>query len=161
MQVSIRKFEKTDIPNKVKWINDPQNNTYLHYDLPLEFEKTERWFDVNKDRIDRYDAVILCDEIPVGLIGLLSILDGKAEYYITMGEMEYKGKGIAKRASLQLVDFAKETLKLRMIELYTEVDNVGAQRLFERIGFIKQGLAKASAMNRGKSVDRFYYILEL
>ncbi len=161
MQVSIRKFEKTDIPNKVKWINDPQNNTYLHYDLPLEIEKTERWFDANKDRTDRYDATILCDGIPVGLIGLLSVSNGKAEYYITMGEPEYKGKGIAKQASWLLLDFARETLKLRTIELYTEVDNVGAQRLFERIGFVKQGLAKASAINRGKCVDRFYYILEL
>ncbi len=161
MKISIRKFEKGDIPAKVKWINDPQNNAYLHYDLPLEVEKTERWFTANKDRTDRYDATILCDEIPVGLIGLLSISNGKAEYYITMGEPEYKGKGIAKQASLLLMDFARETLKLKTIELYTEVDNVGAQHLFERIGFVKKGIAKASAINRGKSVDRFYYTFEL
>ena len=71
MQISIRKFEESDIPNKVKWINDPRNNTYLHYELPLEIKKTEKWFEANKNRTDRYDAIILCDEIPVGLIGLL------------------------------------------------------------------------------------------
>ncbi len=161
MEITLRKFIKEDIPLKVKWINDPENNAYLHYELPLEIEKTEKWFEANKDRTDRYDATILCDGAPVGLIGLLGIKDGKAEYYVAMGEKEYKGKGIAKEASLLLCQYARDTLHLHTIELYTEVDNIGAQRLFEKIGFVKNGVAKASAVNRGKAVDRFYYILSL
>ncbi len=161
MKVSIRKFEKLDIANKVKWINDPRNNTYLHYDLPLEQKKTEQWFETVKDRCDRYDATILCDGVPVGLIGLLSVSDGKAEYYITLGEQAYKGKGVAKEATLQLIEYARNVLKLNIIELYTEVDNIAAQNLFERVGFVKKGVAAASAINRGKSVDRFYYTLIL
>ena len=58
MKVSIRKFEEADIPNKVKWINDPRNNVFLHYSLPLEEEKTRIWFEKNRHRIDRYDAII-------------------------------------------------------------------------------------------------------
>ena len=61
MNVRIRKFEKRDIPNKVKWINDPENNTFLHDGLPLEIGKTEAWFEKNQDRTDRYDAVIEAD----------------------------------------------------------------------------------------------------
>ena len=30
-EITIRKFEEKDIPNKVKWINDNNNNSYLHY----------------------------------------------------------------------------------------------------------------------------------
>ena len=161
MEITIRKFIKEDIPSKVKWINDPENNAYLHYELPLVQEKTEKWFELNKDRTDRFDATILCDGVPVGLIGLLSIGEGKAEYYIAMGEKEYKGKGVAKAASVLLCQYAKETLKLNTIELYTEVDNIGAQRLFEKLGFVNKGVAKASAVNRGKAVDRFYYTLTL
>ena len=55
MKVSIRRFDKDDIPNKVKWVNDPRNNTFLHYDLPLEICKTEVWFQNNMGRTDRYD----------------------------------------------------------------------------------------------------------
>lgn len=40
MIVSLRKFTKDDIPKKVEWINNPDNNRFLHYDLPLEEEKT-------------------------------------------------------------------------------------------------------------------------
>ncbi len=155
--VSIRKFEEKDIPNKVKWINDPENNQYLHYDLPLTKEGTKAWFFKIKDLTDRYDAVIEYDGAPVGIIGLLNIKNGKAEYYVTMGEADFKGKGIAKKATLLLLDYAFIERKLSEIYLYTEVDNIPAQKLFEKCGFIKGEIFKDSAVNRGKSVDRYYY----
>ena len=33
MEIKIRKFQETDIPYKVRWINDDENNRFLHYDL--------------------------------------------------------------------------------------------------------------------------------
>ncbi len=159
--VTIRRFDKSDIPNKIKWINDPRNNRYLHYDLPLEIEKTYSWFEKIKDRTDRYDAVIEYDGIEVGLIGLLSIDRGRAEYYITLGVHEYKGKGIAKKATKILLEYARDVLKLREVYLYTEVDNVLAQKLFESCHFIKSGIERGAILNRGKLVDRYYYSIVL
>ena len=54
----LRKFSFEDIPRKIQWINDPRNNIYLHYDLPLEYEKTCAWFERVKDDPNRFDAVI-------------------------------------------------------------------------------------------------------
>lgn len=39
MKIAIRKFERKDIPKKVEWINNPENNQFLHYDIPLCVEK--------------------------------------------------------------------------------------------------------------------------
>ena len=159
VQILIRKFDKKDIANKVKWINDPLNNTYLHYDLPLEESKTEIWFENNKDRSDRYDAVIEADGMPVGLIGLLGIdfKNLKAEYYVCLGEQSYKGKGIASKASIQLLEYAFYELNLNKVYLYTEYDNLNAQRLFEKLGFEKEGLMKEDLIHNGRKVDRFFY----
>ena len=157
VDVRLRKFEERDVPNKVKWINDAENNQYLHYDLPLVEEKTYAWFQTLGNRTDRYDAVIEYGGIPVGIIGLLEIKDGRAEYYITMGEKQYKGKGIAKEATRMLLDYAFLNLKLEEVYLYTEEENIGAQRLFEKCGFEKQYLEKDSAINRGKLVNRYFY----
>ena len=157
MNVKLRKFQEQDVPNKVKWINDTENNKYLHYDLPLVEENTYEWFRKIADRTDRYDALIECDGIPVGIIGLLSICNGKAEYYITIGEKAYKGKGIAKEATKILLEFAFNELCLDEVYLYTEEENVGAQILFEKCGFIKQYLEKNSTKNRGKYVNRYFY----
>lgn len=157
--VVIRKFEERDIPFKVRWINDEANNRYLHYELPLEEEKTLAWFRGNKDRKDRYDAVIEWAGEPVGVIGLLSIADGQAEYYITLGEERAKGRGVAKQASLLLLEYAFRRRALNRVYLYTEVENLAAQRLFERCGFRRTGLAQKSAINRGRVVDRYVYEL--
>jgi RimJ/RimL family protein N-acetyltransferase len=157
--ISIRQFEKRDIPKKVEWINNPENNRYLHYDLPLQAGKTEAWFDRNQGRTDRYDAVIEADGVPVGLIGLLSIdhKNSKAEYYISMGEPAYKGRGVAKEASLLLLAYGFETLGLNRIYLYTETENTAAQRLFERLGFQKEGCLRGDVFSRGQLVDRYVY----
>ena len=61
MKTSIRPFAKEDIPYKVAWVNDSENNRYLHYDLPLEIEKTEKWYRGLLNRTDRFDATILLD----------------------------------------------------------------------------------------------------
>ncbi len=157
--ITIRKFEHKDIANKVRWINDPENNRFLHYDLPLEYEKTCIWFEKNKDRTDRYDAVIEADGQAVGLIGLLSIdhKNRKAEYYISMGEPAYKGKGVASAASELLLDYAFVTLGLEKVYLYTETDNIAAQKLFRRLGFKEEGVLKKDLFSKGKFVDRFAY----
>lgn len=159
MQIAIRKFEKKDIPNKIKWINEPLNNKYLHYDLPLEYKKTEDWFEKNKDRSDRFDGIIEADGTPVGLIGLLSIdnKNKKAEYYITIGEREFLGKGIASQASKILLEDAFMRRGLNRIYLYTETDNASAIRLYERVGFKREGIIKNDLFFKGRYVDRYIY----
>lgn len=159
MQISIRKFNENDIHNKIKWINDAKNNRFLHYDLPLVYEKTILWFNNNKDRQDRYDAVIEVDNIPVGLIGLLSIdsKNKKAEFYITLGEEMYCGKGVAKKASNLLLEYAFNILQLNKVYLYTEIENIGAQKLFEKVGFKKEGTLKEDLIYNERKVDRYFY----
>lgn len=158
-KVSIRKFNEKDINNKIKWINDSDNNKFLHYDLPLEYSKTLNWYNNNKDNTNRYDAVIEFENIPVGLIGLLNIdkKNLKAEYYIVIGEKQYKGLGIAKKATLLLLEYAFNELKLNKIYLYTEIDNISAQKLFEKIGMSREGLLKSDLFYNNKFVDRYIY----
>lgn len=156
-KVSIRKFSEYDIDNKVRWINNDENNLYLHYDLPLEKNKTMAWFKNNQNRMDRYDAVIECDGISVGIIGLLNIKNQQAEYYVMLGEKNYKEKKVAKKATYLLLNYAFSVLNIRVVYLYTEIDNIQAQKLFERCGFRKTGIQKCSTVNRGNLVDRYVY----
>ena len=159
MTVAIRKFARGDIPQKVEWINNPENNQFLHYDIPLEVEKTQKWFDNNIGRTDRYDAVIEADGVPCGTIGLLSIdkKNSKAEFYIAMGETSLKGKGISTQATKLILDYGFKTLGLNRIYLYTETENISAQRLFEKVGFVREGCIRADIVSHGKFVDRYIY----
>lgn len=158
-KVKLRKFDEHDILNKVRWINDPENNRFLHYDLPLEYEQTKNWFEKNKENKKRYDAVIDYNGEPIGLIGLLDIdlKNKKAEYYIIIGEAKYRGKGIAEKATDELLNYAFNELTLKKIYLYTEKENFSAQRLFERVGFKKEGLLACDLIYQERKIDRFVY----
>ena len=159
MEIKIRKFQKKDIYYKVKWINDNENNKFLHYTLPLREDATLVWFNSIKDREDRLDYTITFDDKPVGLIGLLDIdiKNKKSEFYITIGERNFKGRGIGTIATDLLIKESFNAFKMNKIYLYTEVENRNAQKLFERIGFLKEGLLKEDLIQNRKKIDRYVY----
>ena len=138
--IVLREFEESDIAKKVEWINNPANNQYLHYDIPLNVDKTLTWFK-NKDNSKRVDCIIEYNGTPVGLIGLLQIdkLNKKAEYYITIGETEFKRKGIATKASKAIIDYAFNELKLHKVYLTVDARNDSAIKLYEKVGFKQEG----------------------
>ncbi len=157
--IALRKFDAQDIEKKVEWINNPQNNKYLHYDLPLQVDKTAQWFERVKDSESRLDAVILHKDVAVGLVGLLNIdnKNKKAEFYICVGEDSARGCGVAKRASMLLLDYAFNELHLNRVYLYTEQENIPAQKLFEKLGFRKEGLIEHDLIYNARFVNRYMY----
>lgn len=158
--VTLRCFAEDDINDKVRWINDSENHRYLHYEIPLEYEKTLQWF-LSKNNSSRLDLVIQYGSVPVGLIGLIGIdsVNSKAEYYICLGEKRYKGKGIAKIASKMLLDYAFYELGLNKVFLNVDAQNVIACHLYERIGFECEGYFKEDLFHNDKLIDRKRYAI--
>ena len=155
--VSIRKFQKDDISNKVKWINDSVNNEFLHYDLPLTIEGTTKWFENVLNNGNRYDMVIEYKGIPVGVIGIINIDKKKGEYYITLGEHQYKRKGISQKATELILDYAFNELNLEKVWLCVDEDNIPARKLYEKIGFVQEGLLRRDIYFKGKMINRCMY----
>lgn len=158
MNVFLRKFQAEDVPHKVRWINAPENNQYLHYDLPLIEDKTFLWWETVKDIDTRLDMTILLDGIPVGVAGLLQI-DWEcesAELYITVGAQEAKRKGVATEAIRQLLEIAFTNLGLHRIYLTTETENVAACRTYEKVGFRMEGCLRDCLRNREKKFVSLY-----
>lgn len=143
MNVVLREFEENDIPLKVEWINNPANNKFLHYDLPMRVDKTIKWFH-EKDNNRRIDCIIEYEGIPVGVIGLLQIdrVNSKAEYYITIGETSFKNKGIATKATKAIINYGFNILQLHKIYLTVDSRNESAIKLYEKSGFKLEGYFK-------------------
>lgn len=155
--VLLRLFEINDIKKKVEWINCPNNNKYLHYDLPLTEEGTLKWF---KNRSDnRLDCVIEYNNLPVGIIGLLNIdmHNKKAEYYITIGETKLKKCGIATKATKALLKYGFQVLELNKIYLNVDEDNIAARNLYEKCGFVCEGTFKKDLLVNKVWINRMRY----
>ena len=157
-KVEIRSFVEEDIPFKVAMINDKKNNTFLHYDLPLEENKSLDWFKKIKNNGDRLDLTIVYDGKVAGLIGLLGVdkKNKKAEYYICV-DNSFSGRGIGTVATNILLEHAFNGMGLNKVYLFTEKDNIGAQRLFEKIGFSREGLLKNDIIYNNRLVSRYAY----
>ena len=157
-EIVVRDFLEIDIKKKVEWINDPRNNTFLHYDIPLSIEKTLNWFH-NRNLNNRIDCTIECAGVAVGLIGLLNIdlSNLKAEYYITIGDVSVKRKGVATTASKLILDYAFNTLKMNKVYLNVDADNVAACKLYEKLGFKCEGFFEKDILHNGVFIDRKRY----
>ena len=156
-EVKIRKFIETDIENKVKWINNPLNNEFLHYNIPLDVSNTKKWFETTKNNSNRHDMIIEYNNIPVGVIGIINIDKKKGEYYITLGENNYKRKGISYEATKLILDYAFYELNLEKVWLCVDENNIAARKLYEKIGFIQEGLLRKDIFFKGEMVNRCMY----
>lgn len=158
--VSIREFKLSDVEKKVEWINNPENNQYLHYNIPLSVEGTTKWF-MNKETSSRLDCVIEYDGVPVGVIGLLEIdyFNKKAEFYITLGATEYKRKGIATTATRLIVDYAFDDLQLQKVYLNVDEANEKACRLYEKVGFKCEGIFVKDMFFKNAWINRRRYAI--
>lgn len=135
--IILRDFTEEDIPLKVEWINNPENNKYLHYDIPLSIKGTLKWFR-NKDNETRKDYVIEYKNEPVGVIGLLNIdkRNMSAEYYITIGVTKFHNCGIGTQATELLLETAFNVIGIKKIYLNVDNENRKAVRLYKKTGFI-------------------------
>lgn len=159
-QISLRDFTEEDIALKVQWINDPVNNQYLHYDIPLEYDKTLQWFH-QKDNAHRVDCTIEYDREPIGVIGLLAIDpdNQKAEYYITIGNSSFQKRGIATKATMLILEYAFADLNLNKVYLTVDADNEKACALYERVGMTCEGVFREDLSRNGQFVDRKRYAI--
>lgn len=81
----------------------------------------------------------------------------KAELYIFVNP-ELIGKGIGTKATKQLCQYGFTELGLEKIYLFTDRDNVAAQKVYEKIGFRLEGTLRNEILTRtGQISDRLYY----
>lgn len=162
-EIYISKITEEDIPDKVKWYNDEEVTKYLHYDEKFSVDKSIEWLKNKEKDSSRYENVIRINENGqlnnIGIIGLFDIdlKNKKAGFYITIGEKNYQGKGLAKLASINFIKNCFLKFNLEKIYLYSDVDNIGAQKLYEKIGFTQEGLLRSELLYKNKFIDRLYY----
>ena len=154
--INIRPIREEDLEFKIKWYNDDRIRKYLHYEEKFEYEKTLNWFRGIKDNKSRFENIIEYKGKPVGIIGLFDIdeKNKKAGIYITIGEVDLQGKGIAYNSMLKFMRECFDNFKLEKIYLYTDLENIIAQRLYEKIGFKREGILRKELYFQGRYIDR-------
>lgn len=123
----------------VDWINDPEVNMYLetrgNYTLNLLTSYIEEQYknEVYFWAIHRKDNKVHIGNIKIDPI---NIKTKSGEYGILIGDKLSWGKGFAKEATIQILEYCFEELKLSKVTLGVIEDNIKATSLYKNIGFV-------------------------
>lgn len=156
-KVYLKLFEEEDIPNKVKWINDPAIQDTLNYDIPTSVSKTKRWFSNMVMDPSRREFSIFTEEDNrhIGFCGLIHIEVPamKAELHCVIGEKDYWSGGYGTDVYRLLVDYGFLELGLNRIYGYQLLHNFGAHRVVEKLGWVREGLLRQDTYSHGTLKD--------
>lgn len=158
-KVCLKLVEFDDIPNRVKWINDPEIQNTLMYDVPTSIAKTMEWYKRTiMDHTRREFSIFTKEGKNIGFCGLINydLRFNKAELHCVIGDKSYWSGGYGTEAYKLLMEYGFEELGLNKIYGYQLLHNFGAHRVVEKLGWKREGLLREEIWGHGKLWDVYY-----
>ncbi len=159
--VYLRAAERADIPLFVTWFNDYGTSRTLSIRSPMSIPSEEQWFEHAVADQGRggyhFVACLVADDRPIGTIGLfdLDLLNGSAGLGLSIGAATDRGQGHGTDMITALLRFAFGSLRLERVWLDAYDFNADAHRLYQRLGFVDEGVARHAVYREGRHVDLF------
>jgi len=152
--IQMRIMEKNDAPFLHQLYNNPEVMSYWFEEAYLSVQALEKSFDDNIDNDKNRQFIVMDGNEKVGIVELVNI-DWKhrnAEFTIIIAP-EHQGKGYARPATKWAIDYGFSTLNLHKIYLFVDKINEKAIRVYEKIGFQVEGVAKEMFFVNGSYHD--------
>jgi UDP-4-amino-4,6-dideoxy-N-acetyl-beta-L-altrosamine N-acetyltransferase len=144
----LRPIAKDDTEAIVRWRNTPQVQRNLFSRETLTAEQHLQWLQtkVESGSCCQFIIVVRQDgaELPIGTVFIKNIdqHSRKGEFGIFIGEDAARGKGYGTIATAQILQYAFTVLALNRVTLSVFTDNTSAVHLYEKLGFVKEGLLR-------------------
>jgi len=115
-----------------------------------------------KERLEPKDEIhLLVAEIGGRVVGFAELVTYPphprhrhvAELNMVCTHPEFEGRGVGRALSEAVIDLADNWLNLRRLSLVVFEDNAHAIRLYERLGFEREGVMREFGFKRGRYVD--------
>lgn len=157
--VYLRPAERADLPLFVSWFNDYSMSRTLSLRAPMSLAMEEQWFErvvADQGRTGyHFVACLLADDRPIGTVGLfeLDLDNGSAGLGISIGAASDRGRGHGSDMIRALLDFSFGNLRLERIWLDVYDFNPGARRVYERAGFVHEGISRHAIFREGAYRD--------
>lgn len=122
----------------VSWLNDIEVYSFLETGGNYTIEKLEEFLkEQDKKKILFWAIHLKVSDKHIGNIKIdpINEIQNSGEYGIMMGDRTEWGKGYAKEASLIVINYCFNELKLWKITLGVIEKNTNAVRLYEKLGF--------------------------
>ncbi len=155
--IQVREIIEEDVPFINQWRNDPEVMQYLTNQFRfIGLQADRNWFAYyQQHRNEAVRLAILDEGSLVGTVQLTQIdrMNQQAEYSIMIGEKNHQSKGLGRQATRAILNHAFLDLNLHRIYLTVLPENERAIRLYESIGFQREGIYRKSLFKNGQFVD--------
>ena len=150
--------------NYLSWLNDSEVCKYnSHAYFPNTPAKMRSYFDSTQvsDRIMVLAVIDKESNTHIGNISLQAInwVNRSAEIAFLLGEKEFWGKGYMEEAGKLLIKHGFENLGLHRIHCGTVEENIGMNRLSEKLGMKKEGTQRDAFFKQNRYYNVVNYAL--
>lgn len=160
-RIYFRPIEPGDEPLCRRWINDPRVWRTLSHRTPVNECREREWIEGHGKR----DTDVICGIVArdgdrlVGSCGLhqISPVDHSAVYGLMIGEVEAQNQGYGSEATRLMVQLGFEEFNLHRIELCVYDFNPRAIRVYEKAGFVREGIRRQAVWRGSQYRDVLIY----
>ncbi len=153
----LRPLESKDIESLYSFRNDWGVIQHLGgFSAGYSRSDLEDWIKRHSNRTDEIMwAIADRNDRCIGHVGLYKIDNRvrKAEFAIVIGDREWWGKGLGKKATEAVVNWGFSQLNLHKVSLDVLANNDRAIHLYEGLGFCKEGVLHDDQFRNGKYLD--------
>ncbi len=158
----IRPFQKEDVSLWQIWDIDPEIQAYMPEPLNKSQDIEEQYKYIKECEIDEegyYWSIETNDGITIGTISLAEINSHHkvAEIGIVIGDKNYWNKGVATEVISELVAYAFSNLDIEYVGANVEETNISMQKVFEKVGFKKDGVFENARVKNGKRINVIHF----
>jgi RimJ/RimL family protein N-acetyltransferase len=157
--VILRALLPTDVEDTLRWHNDPSLYTTLAGSFRVVSRATEEeWLQrVSQPAPDALNQGIV-ERATGRLVGCVYLRDidlkaGTGELHVFIGDPAVRGRGLGEAACRAMIQHAFGKLGLRRVHLMVLPENERAIRLYERLGFTRDGVHPGAVVKDGVARD--------
>ena len=156
----LRELERADMSTINKWRNDPELIASLG--APFRFINSDvdnGWYEnYLRSRGGAVRCAIVDDANESKILGLISLtsvdnVNRSAEMHMMIGQAQNRGKGLGFFAVESILKHGFMDMNLNRIEMGVLETNIPAQRLYEKAGFVREGVKRSSNFKNGRYVS--------
>lgn len=155
MDYSLREIAKQDLSRINTWRNDKElidllGNNFLF----IAGEVDDAWYENYLKNRNAAVRLVILDEANSNMIGTVQLtsihnINRSAEFSIMIGDRDYWSKGAGLFATREMLKHGFLNLNLNRIYLTVLEYNSRAIRLYEKAGFVKEGIQKEAIFKNG------------
>jgi RimJ/RimL family protein N-acetyltransferase len=156
--VALRPVESRDLAKLNAWQNDPETrDLIMGFRGPVRLESTEDWIRNMTEQNLKSRAIFaigLGGEIAgIAQLQLIDWVLRTAMLGVYVGDRESRGGGIGEVAVSLILDYGFRALDMHRIGLEVIASNERAKGLYERLGFVREGVIREAYQRGGRRED--------